>query len=206
MKKVAVALHALENTNIDQVKNLKNLDYIHVDVMDGIFVNNTMLYLELFKILKTNFKIPIIAHLMVIDPLNYIKKIIQFLDAFFFHIEAEDATKKVIHEVKKYNKEVGIVLNPSTPISEVVPFLNDINFVLLMGVNPGWSGQKFIPDTINKINELSRYKNKFNFKIDVDGGINLENNKLLDKVDIISSSSTILRAKDPNHVINLLKI
>ncbi|MBN1215996.1 MAG: ribulose-phosphate 3-epimerase [Candidatus Lokiarchaeota archaeon] len=205
MKKVAVALHALENTNIDQIKNLKNLDYIHVDVMDGIFVNNTMLYLDLFRILKTNFKIPIFAHLMVIDPFNYIKKIIHFIDAFFFHIEAENPTKKVIDEIKKYNKEIGIVLNPSTPISEVIPFLKDIHFILIMGVNPGWSGQKFIPETINKVNELSRYKTKFNFKIDVDGGVNLDNSKLLDKADILSSSSTILKAEDPNQVINQLK-
>ncbi|MBY9007027.1 MAG: ribulose-phosphate 3-epimerase [Candidatus Lokiarchaeota archaeon] len=205
MKKVAVALHAIENVNLDLIKKLINLDFIHIDVMDGIFVNNTMLNLELFKTIKENFKIPIIAHLMVKNPIDYIQKIIQYVDVFFFHIEAEDSTNLVIKELKKYKKGIGLVLNPPTPIIKIVPFLEDIDFILVMGVNPGWSGQKFIPETIEKVNKISKYKDKFSFEIDVDGGVNLENGKLLINADILSSSSTILNAIDPNKVINSIK-
>ena len=205
MKKVAVALHAVENFDLNILNKLENLDYIHVDVMDGIFVNNTMLYLKIFKVLKENIKIPIIAHLMVINPFDYINKIIEYVDAFFFHVEAGGNKTLIFEEIIKKKKKIGLVLNPPTPISQIIPFLKDIDFILIMGVNPGWSGQKFIPETVKKVNDLSKYKKKENFEIDVDGGVNLQNAKQLVNADILSSSSTILKAKNPNEVINILK-
>ena len=173
--------------------------------MDGKFVNNTNINLDAFKVLSENYKTPIIAHLMVINTIDYIDKIIDYIDYFLFHFENDEDKLAIIKEVKAKNKKVGIAINPDTKISEIVPYLDKIDIVLVMSVFPGWSGQKFIEKTIEKINTLAEYKNKFNFKIDVDGGINLENAKMLKNTDILSSASTILKAKDPNTIIYALK-
>ena len=205
MKKVSLSIHAIENFDPDIIKGLNGLDYIHVDVFDGKFVNNKHDNLECFKLLKDYTDIPVIAHLMVIDPFNYIDKIINYIDIFEFHYEAEGNKLEIISKVKDNNKRVGIIINPGTPIAEVVPFLEYIDLVLVMSVVPGWSGQKFIPKTVEKVNELAKYKEKYDFEIEVDGGINLENAKKLTNVDILCSASTIFQAKDPNKAIQLLK-
>jgi len=205
MKKVGVAIHAIDNFNVDIIKGLKEIDYIHVDVMDGKFVNNTNLNLEAFRILKEYTKIPIVAHLMVLNPLDYIEKIIKFIDIFLFHFESDGDKLTIINKIKKYDKEVGIVLNPDTGLSEIIPYFSVLDYVLLMSVYPGWSGQKFIPETIKKVNKLAEYRKKYNFKIIVDGGINCENARELINVDILSSSSTILNAENPNFIIQSLK-
>ena len=205
MKQVAVSIHATKNFTVDILKGLEGFDYIHVDVMDGKFVNNTNNNLSVFKTLKETYEIPIIAHLMVINPFDYIKKIVNFIDIFLFHFEINGDKANIIDEVKKKNKKVGFAINPETCISEIIPYLEKIDLVLIMSVNPGWSGQKFIPNTIKKVNRLAKYKKKYNFMIDVDGGINPTNAKLLKNTDILSSASTILQAKDPNKIIELLK-
>lgn len=205
MKKVAVSIHAIDNFSVEILKGLVGFDYIHVDVMDGKFVNNKNINLNVFKTLKETYAIPIIAHLMVINPFDFIERIINSIDVFLFHFETNNDKLKIIKEVRNKNKKVGFALNPNTNISEIVPYLEKIDIVLIMSVNPGWSGQKFIPKIVDKVNQLAEYKNKFNFLIDVDGGINLENAKLLKKTDILSSSSTILKAKEPNRIIKLLK-
>lgn len=205
MKEVAVAIHAKEDFDPHIINGLENLDYIHIDVMDGKFVNNFNLNLSVFKILKENFEYPIVAHLMVSNPIDYVKKIINFIDVILFHYESEGNIEEIINKVKDYNKKVGIVINPNTEISKIISYLNKIDYVLVMAVNPGWSGQKFIPATIDKVNKIAQYKKKFKFEIIVDGGINLDNAIKLMNADILSSSSTILNAKDPNYIIEALK-
>ena len=205
MKEIAVAIHAKEDFDPHIINGLENLDYIHVDVMDGKFVNNFNLNLSVFKILKENFEYPIVAHLMVSNPIDYVKKIINFTDVILFHYESEGNIEEIINKVKDYNKKVGIVINPNTEISNIISYLNKIDYVLVMAVNPGWSGQKFIPATIDKVNKIAQYKKKFKFEIIVDGGINLDNAIKLMNADILSSSSTILNAKDPNYIIEALK-
>ncbi len=205
MKKVAVSIHAIDNFTVDILRDLEGLDYIHVDVMDGKFVNNTNNNLNVFKTIKETCEIPVIAHLMVKNPYDYIEKIANFIDIFLFHFEIDSDKLKIIKEVRNKQKKVGIALNPETNISEIVPFLKVIDLVLIMSVNPGWSGQKFIPSIVDKVNQLADYKKRYNFLIDVDGGINLTNAKLLKNTDILSSSSTILKTKEPNRIIKLFK-
>ena len=205
MKKVGVAIHAVDNFNPEIIKGLNDIDYIHVDVMDGKFVNNINLNLEAFRILKECTDIPVVAHLMVLNPFDYIEQIIDVIDIFLFHFEANGDKLDIIKKIKKNHKSVGIVLNPDTKISEILPYLDLIDIILVMSVHPGRSGQKFIPEVINKVNELADYKKEFNFEIAVDGGINCENAKFLENADILCSSSTILKAEDPNSVIQSLK-
>ena len=205
MKQVAVSIHAIEDFKPEIIKNLEDFDYIHVDVMDGKFVSNKNNNLNVFPILKETYNTPIIGHLMVRNPFEYIKKIIDFIDIFLFHFEIDYDINELIEEIRNYNKKVGIAINPETGISEIIPYLNKIDLVLVMSVNPGWSGQKFLQDTIKKVNNLTEYKKKYKFIIDVDGGVNLTNAKHLRNADILTSSSTILNSKEPNKIIKLLK-
>ena len=187
MKKVAISLHATENFNPNIIKDLEGLDYIHVDCMDGKFVNNKQNNLGVFEILKDRYSLPIIAHLMVSEPLNYIEKIIRFIDVFIFHIESGGNIEELIQQIRNYNKNVGIAINPNTPLEKIIPYLNKIDIILVMAVEPGWSGQEFIWETPGKINLLFAYRhqNKLKFEIDVDGGINTQNAKFIN-ADILT--------------------
>lgn len=207
MKKVAVSLHATENFDPSIIKDLNGIDYIHVDVMDGKFVENKQNNLEVFKLLKENFNLPIIGHMMVNDPLKYIERVIEFIDIYVFHYESEGDKEIIINEIKNHGKKFGIAINPDTAIVKIMPYLNKIDLILIMSVYPGWSGQKFIWETPDKINLLFAYRhqNKMKFEIDVDGGVNPDNAKLINS-DILTSASAILKADDPNLVIQLLKV
>ena len=206
MKKVAVSLHAEEEFDPDIIKGLKGLDYLHVDVMDGKFVQNKQNNLEVFKILKKSSDLPIIGHFMVINPLTYIDKIIEYTDIFVFHYESEGIIENIINKINILNKKVGIAINPETSITKLINYLHKIDVVLIMAVNPGYSGQEFISTTPNKTNRLLGYRdqNNLNFDIDVDGGVGPDNAKLI-KADILTSASVILKADDPNLIIQLLK-
>ena len=204
MRKVAVSIHATDDFNTDVIKELKGLDYIHIDVSDGEFTSFQNLNLGVFRILHERYDLPIIAHMMVVNPSEFIEPIIEFVDIFTFHKEIVGDIDAIIRRVKKNNKKVGLAINPDTDISEILSYLGSIDLVLVMSVNPGGSGQKFIPNSIEKVNRLREYKKRYNFLIDIDGGINLKNATELN-VDIISSTSTILNAKDPNKVIESLK-
>ncbi len=205
MKKIAISIHAIEDFTVDILKGLEGYDYIHIDFMDGFFVNNECNNLDVFKKIKESFDTPIIAHLMVVNPFEYIKKIINFIDIFLFHFESNNKLTDIIKEVKTYNKQVGVAINPKTNVNDIIPYLNKIDLVLIMSVLPGWSGQKFINASIEKVNILSQYKKKYDFIIDIDGGIDLTNAKQLKNTDILTSASTILKAEDPNKIIKLLK-
>jgi ribulose-phosphate 3-epimerase len=205
MKKIAVSIHAIENFTVDLLEGLEGFDYIHIDFMDGLFVNNECTNLDVFKITKESYNAPIIAHLMVINPFDYIKKIINYIDVFLFHFEIDNKLTDLIKEVKKYKKQVGIAINPETSVDDIKHYLKQIDLILVMSVNPGWSGQKFLKSSVEKVNKLAQYKKKYDFVIDIDGGINLNNAKLLKNTDILTSSSTILKAEDPNKIIKLLK-
>lgn len=204
MKKVALAVHANKDFDLECLTHLRGLDYIHVDVADGAFTHVKNLDLEIFEIIKTKTDTPLIAHMMVLDPLKFMEKIIDFVEIFTFHIEIEEKAEVIIEEVKKKKKLVGIAIKPDTPLAKVIPILDKIDLVLIMSVYPGESGQKFIVNTIQKVQDLFAYRKDRNFLIDVDGGINTENAGLLN-ADIISSTSTILNSNDPNLVIELLK-
>ncbi|MHA2340174.1 MAG: ribulose-phosphate 3-epimerase, partial [Candidatus Hodarchaeales archaeon] len=123
-----------------------------------------------------------------------------------FHYESKGDKDKIINEVKIRNKKVGIAINPDTNSDLALPFLNNIDLVLIMSVHPGLSGQKLISEMVERVNLLSAYRieNNLEFLIDIDGGINIENSILINS-DILTSASTILNAKDPKHVIKTLK-
>ena len=184
----------------DDIKRLEEngADMIHVDVMDGHFVPNLTIGPPVIKSLRKYTKLPFDVHLMI-DPVHkYIKDYSDAgADIITFHPEATKNILETINLIKSLNKKVGISLNPNTTIKEAENYLDKIDLILIMSVYPGFGGQKFIVDVVQKIKDLDhiRKKNKFNFQIEIDGGINFETSKIaIDAgVDILVSGTTVFK-------------
>ena len=197
-----------------EIKNLENAnaDLIHIDVMDGHFVPNITIGPEVIKKLRKYTHLPFDVHLMISPVHNFIK---DFADAgadiITIHPEATDNLLNSIKKIKSFNKKAGVSLNPKTSINKVLPVLNLIDLVLVMSVNPGFGGQKFISETLEKVKILRKEIDikKLKTQIEIDGGINFENSKMAKKagVDILVSGTTIFKENggDLKKNIELLK-
>lgn len=194
----------------DIVKELDktNADYLHIDIMDGKFVDNkTWTISEITKITK-NSTLPLDVHLMVNNPSKYIEDYAMLnTNDIIFHYEAVKDVNSMIDEIKNYGLKVGIAINPDTDVEKIFPYLDKIDLVLVMSVYPGKSGQSFIEESLDKIRKLKQEIQEKNLKtlISVDGGINDETGKLCKEagVDILVSASYI--HKDIKNNIDILK-
>ena len=178
-------------------------DMIHVDVMDGHFVPNLTIGPPVIKDLKKNSSIPFDVHLMISPVHKYIEAYAQAgADIITIHPEATDDLQKSINKIKELKKKVGVSLNPSSNIHLIKNYLNQIDLVLIMSVNPGFGGQKFMPEVLQKIRDLVniRKEQKLNFDIEIDGGINFDNSKLAIEAgaNIIVSGTTIFKSNEGN--------
>ena len=178
-------------------------DMIHVDVMDGHFVPNLTIGPPVIKTLKKKTSIPFDVHLMISPVHKYIEAYAQAgADIITIHPEATDDLKSSILKIKELNKKVGISLNPETKIDVVLNFLEIIDLILIMSVNPGFGGQKFMPEVLNKIRDLKKIKQEKNliFDIEIDGGINFENSKKAIEAgaNILVSGTTIFKSNNGN--------
>ena len=178
-------------------------DMIHVDVMDGHFVPNLTLGPPVIKSLRQYTKIPFDVHLMISPVHEYIEDYANAgADIITIHPEATENLIDSIELIKKLNKKVGISLNPESKINLVEKHLDKIDLILIMSVNPGFGGQKFMPEVLEKIKKLNEIKNqkKFNFDIEIDGGINFDNSKLAIEAgaNILVSGTTIFKNNDVN--------
>ncbi len=203
MKKIQISpsiLSADFSKSGEDIKRLENsgADMIHVDVMDGHFVPNLTIGPPVIKTLRKYTKLPFDVHLMI-DPVHkYIKDYSEAgADIITFHPEATENVSETINLIKSLNKKVGISLNPNTKINAAEEHLNNIDLILIMSVYPGFGGQKFIKEVIQKIKDLDhiRKDKKLNFKIEIDGGINFETSKIAINagVDILVSGTTIFK-------------
>ncbi len=181
-------------------------DYIHIDVMDGEFVNNETPGFEMYEIAEETTDKLIDTHLMVENPENWIDDFSKS-DIITFHIEAvnEETARKIIERLHELDIKVGIAIKPDTPIQEIIPYLEDIDMVLVMTVEPGWGGQQLIESCIDKVRELREVNEYIN--IEVDGGINLDNvNKLKEAgANIIVAGTAIFNSTDRKFVIDKMK-
>ena len=173
-------------------------DMIHVDVMDGHFVPNLTIGPPVIKSLRKHSKLPFDVHLMISPVHKYIKNFADAgADIITVHPEATENLGDTIKHIKSFNKKVGLSLNPDTQIDVIKNFLPEINLVLIMSVHPGFGGQKFIPDVLKKIKDLDQIKKQknMNFDIEVDGGINFSNSKLVKEAgaNILVSGTTIFK-------------
>ena len=188
-------------------------DYIHVDVMDGHFVPNLTIGPDVIKQIRPFSDKIFDVHLMISPVDKYIEQYANAgSDIITFHPEATKDTGKTIKLIKKFNKKVGISLKPKSEIGLVKDFLDKIDLVLIMSVNPGFGGQKFMPEVLHKIKELKkiREQKKIDFDIEIDGGINFENCKsAIDAgANILVSGTTVFKSNggDIKKNINLLKL
>lgn len=197
MKLSASILSMKDDKDITQ--NIENLikckiDFLHLDIMDGIFVSNKTWNLEKIKQILPINKVNYDVHLMVSKLETYINDFSKLNPSYItFHIEATDNPQKIINLIKSKNIKVGISLKPNTDISLIMPFLDDVDLVLVMSVEPGYGNQKFILDSIEKVDLLSklRRENNYHYLIEIDGGINKDTIDYCRKCDIIVVGSYI---------------
>ena len=178
-------------------------DLIHVDVMDGHFVPNLTIGPSVIKTLRKYSKLPFDVHLMISPVHNFIKNFADAgADIITIHPEATSDLVSSIKKIKSYNKKAGVSLNPKTSVNKVLPVLNLIDLVLVMSVNPGFGGQQFIKDTLEKVKVLRKEidSKKLKAQIEIDGGINFENAKMAKEagVDILVSGTTIFKENGGN--------
>ena len=217
MKKIQISPSIL-SADFSQLGNeIKRLeeggaDMIHVDVMDGHFVPNLTIGPPVIKSLKKHTSILFDVHLMISPVHKYIEAYADAgADIITIHPEATDDINSSITKIKQLNKKVGISLNPETNVDVIIEHLDKIDLVLIMSVNPGFGGQKFMPEVLIKIKKLNELRDEksFNFDIEIDGGINFENSKKAIEAgaNILVSGTTIFKSNngDIKKNIELLK-
>tara|TARA_B110000014_G_scaffold49399_1_gene32783 strand:+ start:596 stop:1237 length:642 start_codon:yes stop_codon:yes gene_type:complete len=212
MTKVSISILDCDFENItSEIKKINDnkIDLIHIDIMDGKFVNNqTEKLFNLNKISSlTNLKYDI--HMMVEEPLDKIDEYIKYEpEIITIHIEKNSNLIDCIRKIKSYNINAGVAINPDTNITELYDILELIDLVLIMSVHPGKGGQKFISKTIDKVKDINNKKNKNNFIISVDGGVNDTNSKDLinSGADLLVSGSYLVKSDNLNNSIKSLLI
>ena len=217
MKKIKISPSIL-SADFSQLGNeIKKLeeggaDMIHVDVMDGHFVPNLTIGPPVIKALRKHSSVLFDVHLMISPVHEYIEAYSDAgADIITIHPEATNNLKSSIFKIKELKKKVGVSLNPGTQIDTIIDFLEQIDLVLIMSVNPGFGGQKFMPEVLTKVKELKKIQKEkgLNFDIEIDGGINFDNAKIVIEAgaNILVSGTTIFKSNngDIKKNIELLK-
>ena len=182
---------------------------MHLDVMDGLFVPSISLGMPVIKSLRTTTDVVFDTHLMINEPIRYIEEFAECgSDIITFHLEATKDVKETIEKIRSFNVKPGIVINPKTPVKELVPYLDMVDMILLMSVNPGFGGQKYIEEVTSKIVETRALINASgkNIELEVDGGINMNNiNTVLEAgADVIVAGSAVFGGDISANVKNFL--
>lgn len=193
-----------------EMLNASEADWIHCDVMDGTFVPNISFGFPVIEQVAKIAKKPLDVHLMIVNPEKYIDEMAR-IGAYLMnvHYEACIHLNRTIQGIKEKGMKAAVTLNPHTPVFLLNDIIQDLDMVLLMSVNPGFGGQKFIPNTINKLKDLKELilaKNA-NTLIEIDGGVSLQNASLLKKegADILVAGSAIFNSPNPTKTIELMK-
>ncbi|MEG0701561.1 MAG: ribulose-phosphate 3-epimerase [Muribaculaceae bacterium] len=169
------------NRDIEMI-NQSEAQLLHIDVMDGVFVPNISFGFPVLKYVQKASTKPLDVHLMIVEPQKFINQVKDCgAEIMNVHYEACTHLNRIVQQIKEAGMKAGVTLNPSTPVCLLKDIIADLDLVLLMSVNPGFGGQKFIPNTINKVKELRKLIEETHSKalIEVDGGVNLETGKLL---------------------------
>ena len=199
--KISPSILSADFSNLGrEIQNLERAkaDLIHIDVMDGHFVPNITIGPEVINKLRKYTSLPFDVHLMISPVHDFIKNFVDAgADIITIHPEATNDLVSSIKKIKSYNKKVGVSLNPETSVDKALPILSMIDLVLIMSVNPGFGGQKFMEETLEKVKVLRKEidTKKFKTQIEIDGGINFENAKMAKKagVNILVSGTTIFK-------------
>ncbi len=196
--------------DLDSIRDY-GADWIHYDVMDGHFVPNISFGYSILKDVKNVSDLYLDVHLMISEPQKYVDQFIKSgADLITFHIEAlqdEKAIQELIAHIHDLGKDVGISIKPATPVCAIEKYLDDIELVLVMSVEPGFGGQSFQEEALSKIEELKSIRNQRHYLIEVDGGINAQTGDLCKKAgaDVLVAGSYVFQAKDRQQAIASLK-
>ncbi|MBA4538099.1 ribulose-phosphate 3-epimerase [Bacillus aquiflavi] len=196
----------------EEIKSVEagGADYIHVDVMDGHFVPNITIGPLIVEAIRPITKLPLDVHLMIENPDQYIEAFAKAgADYITVHVEACPHLHRTIHFIKSFGVKAGVVLNPATPVESIQHMIEDVDLVLLMSVNPGFGGQKFIKSVlpkISKVNDMVKSK-ELNVEIEVDGGVNKETAKLCIAAgaNVLVAGSAIYNEQDRAKAISVLR-
>ena len=189
--------------------NATNATYIHIDIMDGVFVPNISFGFPVLKYIKKVAEKPLDVHLMIVEPQKFINEVKAMgAEIMTVHYEACLHLDRVIHQIKDMGMKAGVSLNPSTPVSLLKNIIGDIDVVLLMSVNPGFGAQKFIPYTLDKVRELRALIDSTGSKaiIEIDGGVNADTGKLLAEAgcDMLVAGNYVFSAANPAEAVRTL--
>lgn len=206
--KISVSLlNAKDRIKTLEILNKAHIDYVHVDVMDGNFIHHKEFsYDEIVKISSLSEK-KLDIHLMVNDPEKYIERLVVLsnINNITFHVEIDKDIDKIIDLIRKYNIRCGLSIKPETDIQELEPYLDKIDLILVMTVNPGKGGQKLIPSTVKKMHDIKTMIKNFPIDLEVDGGINNDTIKDVKEASIAVVGSYITKSNNMIERINTLK-
>lgn len=194
-----------------EIMETANVDYLHCDVMDGVFVPNISFGFKMIKDIDNITNIPLDVHLMIIEPERYAQRFVECgADIVTIHVEATNHVQRTLAVIKEAGAKAGVVLNPATPIDTVKYILDDVDIILLMSVNPGFGGQKFIPAVLDKIRDLRKLIDEQDRKIDieVDGGVSPKNAKEIADAGatVLVAGSAVFDALDPIATVNEMRV
>ncbi len=200
-------------TNLEQeIKRMNDseADWFHLDIMDGLFVPNITFGMPVIKQIKKHARKPLDVHLMIVQPERYIDEFKKAgADILTVHYEACTHLHRTVQQIKDAGMKAGVSLNPHTPVALLEDILNDVDMVLLMSVNPGFGGQKFIENTYKKIKQLKALveKNKADILIEIDGGVDASNAKKLVETgaDVLVAGSFVFGSENPVETVKKLK-
>lgn len=210
---VSASILGCDLANIEnELKRVENAkaDYVHFDVMDGVFVDNISFGLPVLKSAKSKTGLPFDVHLMITNPENYIAEFAKFgADIITFHLEATEDVKGCIDLCKRHGCKAGVSIKPNTPASEVFPYLEEIDMVLVMTVEPGFGGQGFLSFTTDKINEIRQKSDEMGLDIDiqVDGGISDKTCGIVKEngANVLVAGTYLFKADDMSKAVEALK-
>lgn len=210
---IAPSMLAADFANIQrdvELINSSSADWFHIDIMDGVFVPNISFGFPVLEAIQKHAKKPLDVHLMIVKPENYIEQFAKLgAEIITVHLEACPHIHRTLAQIKEAGCKAGVALNPGTPVSLLEDIISDCDLVLIMSVNPGFGGQKFIPQAIEKVKKLKAMieASGANTIIEIDGGVNLETGKLLTNAgaDALVAGSFVFNHKDPIGIIETMK-